>query len=554
MTFALSAQGKVQFSARANAKKVVKGGTLEVTFTLENGDGSDFRSPSFKGFEVISGPSTMVNKTFINGRLSQSFTYAYRIRATKIGQLTIGKATIKVGNKIHSTTPIKIKVVKENPSLAGEQKPIFIKPEFDVEEAYVGQQVEVTFNLYSNKKLLSADVLSIPKFSGTYALPINFFRLGERIEVINGQQYVVQPIRKYAIFPQREGKINIDELAVFVKVLDQDDRFPKVLEVEIVSEATTFPVKGFEDAPKDFTGGVGRFNFDAALIKEKLSTDESTTLTLDIIGTADMKAIQIPELEELKEYFEVYDPAVNSNAEEKDNMIIGRKVMTFQLVPKKVGKLQFVPKFVYFDTNSEQFETIKADTFDIVITKGTGEVQDNSNEDFTDDGVRDIKTILGTTSFSNSPKFFGSALFLGLLALPFIGLFIAFMIKRKRIADAQRDPTLVKMSQADKIALQRLAKAEIHLNADEQRAFYDEINKALWEYVSDKLVINRAELSKENIRSKLLENKVENSVIDNFIDILNHCEMAIFAGVGHDEETMKGIYNKSKSVITTIEN
>ena len=177
MAFALSGQGKVQFSAQANAKKVVKGGTLEITFTLKNGDGKDFRPPSFKGFQIISGPSTMVNKTFINGRLSQSFTYGYRIKATKTGDLTIGKASIQVGNKIYKTTPVKIKVVQESPKSADGQQPLFIKPVFDIDTAYVGQQVTVTFNLYSNKQLLAADVLSIPKFSGTYALPINFFAI-----------------------------------------------------------------------------------------------------------------------------------------------------------------------------------------------------------------------------------------------------------------------------------------------------------------------------------------------------------------------------------------
>lgn len=554
VAFALSAQGKVQFVAQANAKKVVKGGTLEVTFTLKNGNGEDFRPPSFKDFQIVSGPSTMVSKTFVNGRLSQSFAYTYRIRATKVGQLTIEKASIKVGNRLYTTTPIKVKVIKENPTLAGEQQPIFIKPEFSVEEAYIGQQVEVTFNLYSKKKLLSADVLSVPKFSGTYALPINFFRLGERIEVVNGQQYVVQPIRKYAVFPQREGEINIDELAVFVKVLDKSGNFPQVFETEVVSKATVFPVRAFEDTPKDFIGGVGRFNFDATLIKEKLSTDESTTLTWDIIGTGDMKAIQVPDLEQLKKYFEVYDPAINSDTEENDNIIVGRKVMTFQLVPKKTGKFQYVPKFTYFDTNSEQFETISADTFEIIITKGSGEIQDNSNEDFTDDGVRDIKTIFGTTTFRTTSNFFGSILFWILLALPFIGLLIALLIKQKRLADAKRDPTLVKISQADKVALQRLAKAEIHLNAGKQRAFYDEISKALWGYVSDKLVINRAELSKENIRSKLLENRVETSQIDQFIEILNNCELAVFAGIGGDEAAMKKAYNQAKAVITAIEN
>lgn len=553
ITWTLSGQGNVRFSARANTKKVIKGGTFEVTFTLENASGEDFRPPSFKGFQVISGPSTMVNKTFSNGRLSQSFAYEYRIRATKVGSFTIGKSTIKFGNRILTTKPIKITVVKENPKLAGKQEAVFIKPEFDVETAFIGQQVEVTFNLYSDKKLLGIDVLSIPKFSGTYAIPINLFRLGERIEVINGRQYVVQPIRKYAIFPQREGKLKIDELAVFVKVLDDNGRFPSVQEVEVISEATTFPVEGFENIPEKFTGAVGQFNFNATLIKEKLSTDESTTLTFDIVGTGDMKAVQVPALNQLKEYFEVYDPAVNSNLEEQNNTIIGRKVMTFQLVPKKVGTFKYVPQFTYYDTNSEQFEVLKADTFNFVISKGTGQIQDENNADFTDDGVRDIRTIIGTANFGAKPIFFGSTLFWILLILPFIGLAIAFFIKRKRIAAAKQNPIFAKMNQADKVALERLAKAEIHLSNSEQRAFYDEISKALWGYVSDKLVINRAELSKENIRSKLSDNNIDNPTIDNFIAILNHCEMAIFAGVGYDKEAMQSVYEEAKTVITRIE-
>ena len=310
---------------------------------------------------------------------------------------------------------------------------------------------------------------------------LTFLRLGERIEVINGQQYTVQPVRKYAIFPQREGEIKIDELAVSVKVLGEDRGFSRILEKEIVSKVVTLPVKNIEDAPEGFTGGIGQFNFDATLIKERLSTDESTTLTFDIVGTGDMKAVLIPELTELKEYFEVYDPAVNSDMEEKEHTIVGRKIMTFQLVPKKTGRIQYVPKFTYFDTNSESFETIEVDTFDILITKGNGERQD-SEGDFIDDGVRDIKTIMGTTTFRKQPLFFGSILFWAALALPFIGLCMAFLIKRKRIAMAKRNPTLMKISQADKVALQRLAKAKTHLNTNEQRAFYDEISKALWGY------------------------------------------------------------------------
>lgn len=549
----LVGQNRVRFSAKTNAKQIVKGGVVEAVFSLENGEGEGFKPPTFKGFQVISGPSTMVNKTFINGRLSQSYSFAYRLKATKTGVLTIEKATIKVGNKIYSTKPIKVDVVKQSPkSTLGIEDVVYIKPELDVETAYVGQQVLVKFKLYSNKEILRTDIYSSPSFSGTFAQPINFFRLNDNIEVINGKQFIVRVLGQYAIFPQKEGTITIDELSAYVKLMDLTGGFSRVVDEELVSKTATLEVKPLENKPEDFTGGVGQFQFKSILTKNKLSTDESTTLTLDILGTGDVKAIQVPVLEALKPYFEIYDPAVNSQLAEQNDRIVGQKIMTFQLVPKKVGRFNYTPTFTYYDTDEEKFVTLKGDSLDIIITKGSGVIQDES-EDFTDDGVRDIKTILGTTTFGGKPDFFGTPLFWILLTLPFVGLLVAILIKKKRKNEAEKDPTLVKMSNADKVALQRLTKAQTHLKQKEQRAFYDEISKALWGYVSDKLVINRAELSKQNIRSKLAAKKVDKTQIDNFIEILNTCEMAIFAGIGGDESEMQNIYNKAKQVISEIE-
>lgn len=553
VTTILWGQNMIRFTAKTNAKQIVKGGVVEVIFSLANAEGEDFKPPSFKGFKVVSGPSTMVNKSFVNGRLSQSYSFGYRLKASREGTLTIGKATIKVGKKTYSTKPTKVQVVKQNNKRTlGVEETIFIQPELDVTSAYVGQQVLVKFKLYANKEILRTDIFSPPTFSGTFAQPLNFFGLNDKIEVINGKQYVVRILGQYAIFPQKEGTVTIDELSAYVKLMDVSSGFSRVLDKEVVSKTATLEVKALEDKPNDFTGAVGAFQFKAILTKTKLTTDESTTLTLDIVGTGDMKAIQTPILEDLKPYFEIYEPAVNSQITEQNNMVIGQKIMTFQLVPKKVGRFNYTPKFTYFDTDENTFVTLKSDSIPINIIKGTGAARDES-EDFTDDGVLDIKPILSSTRFGGKPNFFGTILFWGLLVLPFFGLIGAFIIKKKREKAAQIDPNLVKISQADKVALERLKQAEVHLEKGEQRGFYDEISKALWGYVSDKLVINRSELSKANIRSKLIEQQVETEQIDNFIEILNNCEMAIFAGIGGNEQEMKKVYSQAKSVISAIE-
>ena len=552
LTLTLLSQSQVEFLAKANAEKIVKNETLEVQFILKNSKGTDFEPPSFLGFDILSGPSTMVSKTFINGRLTQSLTYSYQIRGLKAGHFTIGKAKINAGGKVLYTTPLKVEVINTSP-YSKEQPPLIIRPKFD-SLAYIGQQVEVTYYLYSTKQLLDIDVRSNPKFGGTYTLPINFFALDEQIEIINGQQYTVKPIRKFAVFPQRNGVIDIDGLLAQVKVLDKSGNFPQVAGVEIIGESAVLTVNDLDSVPEHFTGGVGRFTFEATMLKQELSTDETTTLVLEITGTGDINAIQVPDLKELKDYFEVYEPAINSKSDESNGLIISRKVMTFQLVPKKKGVMKYVPMFTYFDTYAQQFNTIAGDTLDITINQGSNRLQENNEQDASNDALQDIKPILTSTTFGTKSNLFGTPLFWGLLIAPLFGFIIAVWIKNRQVAHGKRHSTVSKINQADKLALQHLAKAKTHLNTEDKKVFYNEVSKALWGYVSNKLVINQAELSKDNIRSKLSEKGVAKPQIDQFITLLNDCEMAVFAGIENNNATMQNIYEQAIATITALEN
>ena len=60
-------------------------------------------------------------------------------------------------------------------------------------------------------------------------------------------------------------------------------------------------------------------------------------------------------------------------------------------------------------------------------------------------------------------------------------------------------------------------------------AFYDEVLKALWGYISDKLNIPVSRLSKDNIEEKLRNHGVNEELIKEFLNALNDCEFARFA-------------------------
>ena len=91
------------------------------------------------------------------------------------------------------------------------------------------------------------------------------------------------------------------------------------------------------------------------------------------------------------------------------------------------------------------------------------------------------------------------------------------------------------------------------LSENKKDAFFDEVLKALWGYVSDKLNIPVSQLSKDNIEEALRSHQVAEELIKEFINTLNECEFARFAP-GDPNQAMDKVYKASLSVIGEMEN
>ncbi|NJN77595.1 MAG: protein BatD [Saprospiraceae bacterium] len=254
--------------------------------------------------------------------------------------MTIESAKAIVDGKTIESSPIMIEVVQSaSISELAKTKDIFIKTELEFDKAYIGQQVIVTFTLYSTQKILKVELTNIPEFSDGYTQFFEFSQFGGNIEVINGKQYYALPAARCALIPHKESQLKIEGLGVGLKVLETSGPFKKVVEKEVISEAVILNVVPLENKPENFTNAVGEFEFDAIITKSELAMNESSTLTLTITGTGDMKAIEMPKFGELEDYFEVYEPTMNVITKEENNKIIAQKVLTYLLVPKKWAAL-----------------------------------------------------------------------------------------------------------------------------------------------------------------------------------------------------------------------
>jgi len=555
---ALLAQ-EVVFEARADARQVVENGFFEVTFTLENGEGSNFEPPSFKDFVVASGPSRSQSTTIVNGEVSRKMSFTYTLKPRRKGIFNIGSAFIKVDGETYKTKALRIEVV-ESKAGEGQGREVFLKAVPSVPQAYVGQQVLVDYKIYTSVDIDSYNVLEEGDYQGFFAQDVRRFDGRLMREVIDGQQYTTKIIKRVALFPQQAGALTVAPLELqlgIVKNSAGSDGFffnRQMRRLSVSSDPLTINVQPLpENAPQNFTGAVGDYTFTAQTNRQTLTTDDALTIRMSILGDGDVKRVQPPSLG-LGENFEVYEPKIIQEANlERDGRIEGRKILEYVAIPQKAGQYQVEPEFSFFSPDTAAYVTLQAERSSITVRQGMNKPSTAVLPEGEVEAKEDIRFIKTDAAFSkNRTTFFGSDVFWVLAGFPLLGFLSVLLIKRRQQQQANIDPAVLRRRKAQQVAQEHLAAAKTHLEQQQARAFYDEVSRAMQGYICDKLDLPTAELSKDKIREKLQELAVATEDIERFLNILQTCEMALFARKDN-AEAMQSTYDDTIAMLSKIE-
>jgi hypothetical protein len=111
---------------------------------------------------------------------------------------------------------------------------------------------------------------------------------------------------------------------------------------------------------------------------------------------------------------------------------------------------------------------------------------------------------------------------------------------------------LVKNKKANKVARKRLQIAESHLKTDNRDLFFEEIHKAMWGYLSDKLSIPVANLTSDNARIEMSSRGIADSDIEEFMQIISVSEFARFAPATDNSE-MSLLFRRALELIMKFE-
>ncbi|MCR5560341.1 MAG: BatD family protein [Bacteroidales bacterium] len=564
---------------------------FNVTFKIDGDKApSDFEWSPGDDFKLVWGPQkgSSSSISIINGKTTRTSTttYTYVLMPRSTGTFTLPPASATIKGKKVSSASRTIQVVgggqqqgsqggqarqqgTQSQDAAGELSgdDIFMRMSISKSSVVVGEGLTATLKLYTRVPVAGFEDARFPTFDGFWSQQLQAPQnIQFQRENVGGRIYDAAVLRSWNLIPQKSGEISVDpaELICLVNVRKpstggsifdsffQDDY--RTIRKRVHTPAIAIRVSALPaGAPASFGGGVGQFAIKASLTRDSLKTHDAASLKLTVTGSGNTALLEAPRIS-FPPDFEVYDVKITD--------VRGGKTFEYPFIPRSHGDFVIGPvEYSYYDIAKGRYVTLQTQALPLSVERsasaqaqadrqqGTLSVEKKDVKDLGSD-IRYIST--RKPSFSSPGRFFlWSPLFFGLLGgllLLAAGLYFGL---RKR-AELRADVARTRNRGAVKMARKRLAAAGKFLQQNLDAAFWEELHRTLLGFVSDKLGMDAAEMSRENILERLQAAGASDSVAQEFCSLLDECEYARYAPAA-GQEAMSAQYEKAVSVISEID-
>ena len=574
------------FSVNAPSQ-VVEGTKFNVTFVLNNGEGSGFIPPEVSGAKLIYGPSVSHSSvsSWVNGKSSHSTSEEYTMmyKATQSGKCHIGAASIVVDGKRYSTRAVTINVLPAGSKQPSQQqqhtpgaptpysdpmtqsadkdvsgKDIFVRIEMSKPRVYEQQAVVCTIKLYTKYQISQFMPTLQPSFDGFLIEEIPVQPSLNKVETLNGERYMTAVLKKCILYPQQSGNLTISSGNYDVSVV-QFDTFRSIFgtisnpvekNLKVTSNKATVHILPLpEPKPASFTGAVGKFNVTTELKPATgLKTYSAAIYRYIISGTGNIKYIKAPEIN-FPEQFDVYDPKTDVQVNDGAGDMSGRVVMDYTFIPQYAGEFDIpASEFSYFDPDAGKYVTVNLQARHLTVAKGEGQPSNHYRMKNMD--IRPIKS--GDLGLKKSHGYIVDnwSYWLWFL-LPLLALTALLLYYRKQLKE-RADVRRMRSKRASKVAQRRLKAARGFASRGDRGGFYAEMLTAMWGYMSDKLSIPVSELSKDNINAELEKYGIDEQLRKESMDLIDKCEFAQYAPELASDD-MNAVLDEAAGVIDRLE-
>ena len=577
----------VELQERFNVGFVVEGENSPSSFEWEAGE----------DFTVVWGPQkgSSTSIQIINGKTTRSSqtTYTYILQAKKTGTFTLPPATARIKGAEIQSKAVQIQVVGSgassgNASQAGGQQQsqgssaqasrgdsdIFMRLSLSRNSVVVGEPVTATLKIYHRANLAGFENAKFPSFKGFWSQEVEApANIEFQREQVDGVMYNSAVLRRWVIIPQKAGDQPIEpaEVVCLVNVRRPrssgspfDDFFGTgyvTTRQRVTTPARSLSVSALPSgAPASFAGGVGQFKVSAKVSKDSLKTHDAASLIVTVSGKGNIALVEAPKIS-FPPDFEVYDVKTSVNTDKSGTS--GSKTFEYPFIPRSPGDFTLGPvNFAYYDIGARRYETASSAALPISVARSASYAQDGGSSaggntlvvdrkgvKSLDEDIRFIRTKTALAA-GNNFLVYSKAWWGTIIALILLGL--GFWLGFRKVAARRADVAGTRNRKATRQALKRLSQAREFLGKNLYTAFYEELHRSLLGFVGDKLGLDMAEQSKENISAALVSGGVAQGTADDFVGLLSACEEARYSpSAGHD--AMSAHYEKAVSLITAID-
>lgn len=578
-----------KMNVQVSTTKPAVGVPFEITFHM-NAIPQDFTPPSFKDFEIISGPNQSQNIQFINGSLSQSFSISYVLIPKKEGPVVINAAKAIVNGQTIYSSPITIDVQKGNSNYSAQsqqrttapqeastnvsKEDIFVRTSINKKQCYIGEQITLTQKIYTRVELRGIQNVKFPHLEGFWSKnQENNRNIQLHIENIDGINYYVGEISTQYLFPQKSGKLTISPIEIECVVRKRSSRAPRDIWEQF------FGVNAFEDhvvtlksqpisvevwdlpttnKQAHFSGAVGtNFNFKTEINKTKIPANEALQLKITISGAGNIPLVDAPKINFPQE-FETYDPKITENISTA-NGVSGTKTFEYLIIPRQEGhyKLSDI-QFSYFNPSTKNYVTIPSPEILIEVTPSTNAnnnaaqvYQQFKQEIKSEDNDIHFIRPYPFTLFKKHETFFNSTTHIALTLLPYLAMVAVFGFYQYQKIQ-RSDWASFQQKRAQKIAFKHLQLAEKTLKTGNTAEFYTAIIQALENYLTSKFKLQKSELSRDKIKEIFKTYNISDELQKRYFDLMDTCELAKYAPIA-SQQSLENIHSSTQQLITDFE-
>lgn len=583
LTAAVSLHAQVSFTVKPPSR-VYEGQRFPVTFRLTNAEGSDLKVSQINGCTLLYGPSVSTSQSYqvVNGRASSTSAteYTYYYKADKAGSFTIPAASVLADGKRYTTKAVSFTIHDiADANTPASQRPVdvddvdtqaagrrvnsddvFVRIILSKLSAYEQEAIGCTIKLYTKYSISSFMPTKQPSFDGFLIQEVDLQPALNQTETYNGQNYMTAVLKKCIIFPQKSGKLTINSGNYDISVVQYENvnmgmfqvRQPREAKIKVNSNSASIDITPLpQPQPEGFTGAVGKFEIDSRLVGNSFRTNDPATLIYTISGTGNIKYVKEPVIDFPTE-FEQYTPKSDIQASVQGNDVTGSMTVEYTFVPQSVGDFTIgSDKFVYFNPQTRQYVTLTTPSYPVKVAKGVSAPVTTDQKEV-ENKNSDIRHIyLGEKNPVKEHRMVVLQSWYWVLYLLLIAVTIILIFANRRKARLNADVLGQKTAKASKVARRRLKSAEGFMKSGDSEKFYEEMLRALWGYLSDKLAMPVSQLSRDNISATLASKGYSEESAGAIVSVLDDCEMARYTP--DSSSRMDEVFERGVNAINQIE-